>query len=455
MKKLLLTVSILLSPGMFAVAQEGQPSLQSIYQQFAFTLYDKVMEESVDNNIFSPLSAQIALSMAQNGAAGNTLAQMQEALGTTGYTTEQVNDYNKNLTAEITYRPPFDYDAASKEDRDAYDTSNPKCELSNGLWSQYGFPLYDSFRLLLEDQYQAATGEVDFGSLEGINEINQWVDEKTHHLIPSILDSPNPFITMLLANALYFKGSWTYAFDEMGTTKNDFRLTDGSSIEVDMMNQREVFSTATTEEFRTVTLPYGTGSFSMTIFLPFTDELPALTCDAWLAAMNTSSPKYVALHLPKFEIEGLYSLNDALQALGMTEAFAGNADFSLMSSVALSLDRIMQCAKIIVDEEGTEAAAVTFMDWNSGTGEDPDVQVDFMVDHPFYFTIEHQPTKTLLFMGRMCQSKGLAASPDAIAAPTATPRTSTPGLYDLSGRPLPAAPQRGIYIQDGKKRAAH
>lgn len=452
MKKLLLTISILLAPAMFTVAQEGQPSLQSIYQQFAFTLYDKVMEESVDNNIFSPLSAQIALSMAQNGAAGNTLAQMQEALGTTGYTTEQVNDYNKNLTAEITYRPPFDYDAASKEERDAYDAFYPKCELSNGLWSQYGFPLYDSFRLLLEDQYQAATGEVDFGSQEGIDEINQWVDEKTHHLIPSILDGPNTSILLMLANALYFKGSWSSAFDEYRTEKADFRLSDGSSIKVDMMKKSMYLLTAATDRFSMVSVPYGAGDFSMTLFLPHTDLLPALTYDDWLAAMNSSTYKPVALQLPKFEIGGHYSLNKALQAMGMTEAFSFNADFSKMSQAHLFLDIIAQCARIIVNEKGTEAAAVTYMEWTSG---EINTDEDFVVDHPFYFTIEHKPSKTVLFMGRMCQSKGLAASPDGIAAPTATPQTSTPCIYDLSGRPLPAVPQRGIYIQDGKKRVAH
>jgi hypothetical protein len=163
----------------------------------------------------------------------------------------------------------------------------------------------------------------------------------------------------------------------------------------------------------------------------------------------------VDVKLPRFESNSDVNLKSLMSDLGMPKAFTDSAEFPNFCNVPTFIGMMKQVARIKLDEVGTEAAAVTFMDWSSGTGEDPDVQVDFMVDHPFYFTIEHQPTKTLLFMGRMCQSKGLAASPDAIAAPTATPRTSTPGLYDLSGRRLPAAPQRGIYIQDGKKRVAH
>jgi serpin B len=458
MKKLLLTIGIFLASGMNMVAQDNQKSLQTAYLQFAFSFFEKIMEENGENAIFSPLSAQIALSMLQNGAVGNTLAQIQAALGTTGYSNEEVNLYNRELAETLIYRPPFSYSGSfftEEEEREQYETSYPVCELSNGLWSQYGLPLFDSYRTLLENDYQATTGSIDFGSQEGIDEVNQWVDERTHHLIPSILDQPNEELVLLLANALYFKGSWTYPFDEYNTHKSLFRFSMGNTMEVDMMDGRDILKTASTDHFRTVTLPYGVfEDFSMTIFLPDADMLPPLTLDDWLAAMDNSDYKDVKLQLPKFEITGNYDLIESLKDFGMKDAFSiMDADFSKMSEVALFVSLIKQSARIIVDEKGTEAAAVTYIGMETGVGPEYEPE-EFVVDHPFYFTIEHRPTHTVLFVGRMCQSDGFAASPSGITAPSGISRQSAPSLYDLSGRQLPSVPQKGIYILNGKKRTA-
>ncbi len=192
----------------------------------------------------------------------------------------------------------------------------------------------------------------------------------------------------------------------------------------------------------------------MTIFLPDADMLPPLTLDDWLAAMDNSDYKDVKLQLPKFEITGNYDLIESLKDFGMKDAFSiMDADFSKMSEVALFVSLIKQSARIIVDEKGTEAAAVTYIGMETGVGPEYEPE-EFVVDHPFYFTIEHRPTHTVLFVGRMCQSDGFAASPSGITAPSGISRQSAPSLYDLSGRQLPSVPQKGIYILNGKKRTA-
>ncbi len=436
------------------MAQEDSTEpLETIYQKFTFTLFNKVAEDGNKNVILSPLSAQIALSMVQNGAAGNTLAEIQEAMGTTGYTNEQVNAYNQQMAEQLTYRPPFSYTESpyqtEEEARKSYEAAYPTCELANGVWSRADIPLYDTYKDLVATYYNAEVGNVGFGTQEGIDYINGWVKEKTHQLIPSIISEPNPNILVLLANALYFKGSWTTPFDPYDTQTETFYLADGKTTDVDMMQADMRCHSTSTGAFNTLTLPYGYRDFSMTIFLPTEDHsIPPLTYDDWLAARNAPY-KSLYLKMPKFEIEGTYQLNDILIKLGMEDAFGPEADFSRLSNVGLWVDQIFQSGKITVDESGTEAAAVTAIEMTSGIPE-PSTDV-FIIDHPFYFTIENNVTHTILFVGRMMEISQSAGSPQGIKDIPVTPATNHQ-IYDLQGRRLQYAPVKGVYIQDGKKR---
>ena len=452
MKKIF-TICALLMASVSVMAQDSTEPLETIYQRFAFTLFNKVAEDGNKNFILSPLSAQIALSMVQNGAAGNTLAEIQEAMGTAGYTNEQVNAYNQLLAERLTYRPPFNYNPSpyqtEEEARQQYEAAFPICEIANGVWSMPNIPLYDSYKNLLTTHYNAEVDNVDFGTQEGIDHINGWVNEKTHQLIPSILDEPNPNISVLLANALYFKGSWSEPFDSLDTQAELFYLADGKTVNVDMMQADMRCHSTSTGAFNTLTLPYGYRDFSMTIFLPTEDHsIPPLTYDDWLAARNAPY-KSLYLKMPKFEIEGTYQLNDILIKLGMEDAFGPEADFSRLSNVGLWVDQIFQSGKITVDESGTEAAAVTAIEMTSGIPE-PSTDV-FIIDHPFYFTIENNVTHTILFVGRMMEISQSAGSPQGIKNITATSEANHQ-IYDLQGRRLQHTPAKGVYIHDGKKR---
>ncbi len=453
MKKLLFLMGML-TTSMSMMAQESLQPLETIYQKFSFTLFDKVAEDIDENVIFSPLSAQIALSMLENGAGGNTLSEIREVLGTADYDMEQVNVYNQTLTKQLTYRPPYEWNprwGQEEEDyKEFYDAQYPICEIANGLWTRCGTPMHDSFLIALRSYYEAETAQVDFGLQESIDQINRWVSEKTHQLIPSILNEPNDDIWLLLANALYFKGSWSNPFSEVDTHVEPFHLTDGTSIDVDMMQQSDNFKTTTTQHFKTVTLPYGSGDFSMTIFLPIDEQaFPSLTYDDWQTAVSSSTNLYLKLQMPKFSIEGEYNLKDILKELGITDAFKTTADFSNMTTKGGGIDQIFQCGKIIVDEKGTEAAAVTVIEATDCVP--PEADETFVIDRPFYFTIEHNITHTLLFMGHMAYVQETNKSPNGINDRPIMSPTTRHQIYDLYGRLLQQAPSKGVYIQDGKK----
>ena len=425
MKKIFCISLLVLATSLGTMAQNDAEPLGTIYQKFSFTLFDKVVEfkneDESKNVILSPLSAQMALSMVQNGAANNTLAEIQQAMGIGGYTNEEVNTYNLQLAELLTYRPPFsydDYDFCDTEEtaREQYEADHPVCEMANGVWSKPNVSLYDSFKEKLTTYYDAEVGQADFGTQEGVDFINGWVSEKTHQLIPSILDKPNSDIAVLLANALYFKGNWSSPFETYNTHTEKFHLPDGNTTDVDMMQKAFYCRCVLTDKFSSATIPYGDGDFSMTIFLPTdTQGFPPLTFDDWWVVMDIKlGPTPVNLHMPKFEIDGNYDLVKVFKSLGMEETFTPAADFSQASSVPLWVDNIFQSGKIKVDEQGTEAAAVTAMVIPPGGEEEfPDAS-DFVIDRPFYFTIQHRPTNTILFVGRMMEIGKPTLSPDSI-----------------------------------------
>ena len=401
MKKFILSaVLILASVG--AIAQDDA-SLATRQQQFALDIFKNVIENEEEPNIcFSPLSATMALSMVQNGANGNTLEEMQTVLKTKGLTCEDVNLFNLQLAKSLTSLPPFVYnpdDGLTEEQaRRQHQWLHPVCEIANAMWTKEGFSCYESFNETLRTYYNAGIGSVDFTTQEGIDQINGWVEENTHGLIPQIYDEPqDPLLMLVLANLLYLKAGWSQPFPEESTKPGTFHQADGSDVETDMLNVTESFKAGGNKNFKTVTLPYGDGKFTMTVFLPVDNvALPVLTYDDWKEGTSaTRKSSNVHVQLPRFTIEGKYELKDILMAMGIHDAFGGNADFSRMSDESLYISRVFQSTKIGVDEKGTEAAAVTVVEMRKYTSPEPDME--FIVDRPFYFTIEADDA--ILFAG--------------------------------------------------------
>jgi serpin B len=459
MKKTILSL-VLMAPTMNGQAQEAKTQMTKAYQLSAFELFNAVANNETANVCFSPLSVQIALSMLQNGAAGNTLSQLQQALGTTGLSNEEIGAFNKQLAKTLTARPTYDEEVYRNmmwdpdgNPREVYDGWFPQCELANALWTRPDAQLYEEFMQALRNDYDACVDAVNFDTWEGINKINNWVSDHTHGLIPKLYDEPQSNdLDVVLMNALYFKGSWSKPFAPELTEQGKFFLNDETYTTVDMMLARDVFQCAVTPSFQTITMDYGTnGDFSMTIFVPLEGyTLPPLTYEDWNAAQQLQY-QHVNLYMPRFVIDGKYDLKTVLKGMGVTDAFDEMADFTKMSEVNRAISAIYQLSKIIVDEKGTEAAALTVIE--EATGIDltrPEDYQDFKVDRPFYFTIQSRKANTILFAGRVNHLDGPIGVIDGISLTPAPSPVREGSIYNLNGQRL-MKPQRGVNIVNGRK----
>ena len=220
------------------------------------------------------------------------------------------------------------------------------------------------------------------------------------------MDKPDPRLVMALVNALYFKGTWSFEFDEK-IRKEDFTSIEGNKSKVEMMTSSQLLSYGEYDGFRMVSLPYGNGAFSMDVILPSEDEdfgkaVSRFNAETLRGLSRSLDRAKVNLKLPKFTFEYEASLNEILQALGMKQAFTVDADFSAMAEKSLMISMVKQKTFIDVNEKGTEAAAVTVIGvvfTSVGPAPDPRT-VDFFADRPFFFVIRENSTDAVLFIGQ-------------------------------------------------------
>jgi len=348
---------------------------------FGFELHGAVAEPG-QNTVTSPLSASVLLAMVAAGAGGETAEEMVEVLRL-----EEAQDTRyAALLADLA------------------DVDDVTLGLANSLWAAEGYPFEDDYIDFVQDTFGATLDEVDLGAQQSADRIDDWVEERTEGLIEDIaddLDLPNAQAVLVLLNAVYFLGTWTTTFDEAETRDAPFTLADGSQVEVPTMHRSDPeVETADGEGFTMLRLPYGDDErFGMEVVLPdedvaLDDLLGQLDAETWQGAVDqlaSSTPSQLAL--PRFELEWDATLNEALQGLGIVSAFGGG-DFTPMSPANPLLDTVVQKTYIRVDEEGTEAAAVTGGVMDESAGPPP-----LLVDRPFAFTVSDSETGTILFLG--------------------------------------------------------
>ena len=263
---------------------------------------------------------------------------------------------------------------------------------------------FDDLADILSNTYQASLKRCDLSSAETMNEINDWVNEKTHGLIPSILDEPmDPSIRMTLLNAVYFKAAWVNAFEKELTDKQIFHGKEGDT-SVDMMHQQDHFEYAENDEYQMIRLPYH-GGCEMTVYLP----KDSITTDKWsekdyLYQLGLEADKQewdrreVSLSMPKFEMEYGKELKDILKELGLEAIFDG-CIYDRLTDEEMAVGSIYHKTAIKNDENGTEAAAVTMALMEAMALLPEDDIVEMNMDHPFYFTISNTETGLKLFEG--------------------------------------------------------
>lgn len=365
----------------------AQMQMLSASNDFTFSLFRQVADAGEDKCFISPLSASFALAMAANGANGETQQQMLSVLGFDAGALAELNEYHHNL---LTTLPNLD--------------NKTKIAIANALFVQPNFPLEADFVSTCRQSYDAQVDILDFmnNPSGAAAKINAWAARNTNNKIKKVVDGPTvASLRLMLANALYFKGKWDCEFDKSNTRKEPFTAVDGSVSQVDMMHITDHFRYAQTDAFRMVELPYKGGAYVMDVFLPaegktIADVRHSLSNEAMAEAYSHN----VELRLPRFTMNYERRMNEDLQALGMTRAFTGAADFSNMSRVPMCIDFVKQNTFLAVDEEGTEAAAVTVIGFKY-TSAGPEETIPFYVDEPFVLLIREVQQGTILFIGEV------------------------------------------------------
>jgi len=362
---------------------------------FSINLLESIDKSANGSYIMSPLSLQFVLGMILDGAQGQTADEICEVLGFGAGDVAAVDEYSKSLMEQL---PKLDKKTTIK--------------IANSIVVNKDYNLLSSYKKTVSNYYEAYVESVDFSNTASVvNKINNWCSRNTNGLIPEIIDNlPSNTIACLL-NALYFKGKWDKDFEKSNTVEEDF--TDEASVKskVKMMKQYERFAYSWEDSFQTISLPYGNGAYSMVVMLPNDghkiSEIPSfLKKYGWDAFRQEFSYREVELWLPKFETTFEIELTDMLAKMGMPTAFTSAADFSLMAEAPLCIDLIKQKAIIKVDEQGSEAAAVTIgIAKATAAGPDPDGPVIFHADHPFLYFITEDSTGAILFAGRYSGSK--------------------------------------------------
>lgn len=365
----------------------------------------RFLGEMFDNENFvcSPLSLQYALAMTANGASGQTRQEIIDFLGYGEEDIDALNEYSKTLLEQL---PAVDLDVTLK--------------VTDALLVNDKFPLLPSFKEIVENNYYAAVDNMDFSDPEQVAaRINEWASRNTDGFIDNILSASeiSEDAVAYIMNALYFKAKWAGGeydpmFESKATKPDDFHLSDGSTIKVDMMRNMRWHQYAEMDGYKVLAIPYAGYKYYMYILLPDENDINGLIeklkTTSWsdiLSKMKSDAEVYI--RIPKFEIENKYNLNDALQALGVTRPFqSGMAEFDMMFQPKQPkyyywIEKVIQKARIKVSEKGTEAGAVTIVEMDGvaeAPGDEPK-KVYFYADHPFVFVIGEKTSGTILFEG--------------------------------------------------------
>ncbi len=373
------------------VLTEAQKQLLNRQNDFAFRFFHQIhTNERADANVFvSPLSTSLCLSMLMNGADGSTYNEMMQTLSpeTKAMDIKEYNAFAQNLMTRL-----LEMD------------NTTRLGIANSIWINHQFPIFENFIRINRTMYNAEVESADFAWPNTLKTINGWCADKTRGLITKVLDEISPDARMFLINAIYFKGAWSNPFNKSDTHPEPF----GNSGMMAMMHREGNYLYADNEYFAMAHLPYGNEAFGMTILLPHADKtmsecLAALTSENWRKWEHSFGMMNLDLKMPKFQMRYNRNLIPDMQALGMKQAFdPATADFSKISSVALFTGLLKHLTYLNVDEEGTEATAVTVTGAFMTSMKERKV-TPFHVNRPYILMIRERSTGAILFMGKVMQ----------------------------------------------------
>ena len=386
---------------------EAQRVFANDNNQFTLNFLKTVndVDQSGKSFIYSPLSITYVLGMVNDAAVGETEKELEQTLGFHEGGIKAVNDYCKKLI-----------DGLPKVDEKV--TLN----IANAIFVNEYYTLKPQFEQDTQTYYDATAESLDFSSPQTLDHINGWCNDKTKGMIPTILDEVNPDMMSYLLNAIYFKADWASKFDQKNTKEEDFSTEKGKT-KLPLMHQNVLISYLKTDTYSSVIIPYGSGLWNMTILLPEQGktiddvikevvESCVLNNHGWcLTGMNTFQGYEVDLKLPRFEtasdtdeLDIENGLAGLMQKMGIKLAFDSDfAEIPNMCEVPVYIAMMRQKAKIKVNEEGSEAAAVTvagMMEMSAISQPIEYPKANFHANRPFVYVIREASSGVILFVGR-------------------------------------------------------
>ena len=404
-----------------SIEEAGEPKYVNMYQEVkpvrltaeqtvfandnnAFTLnFFQSLNGKMKNRsiVCSPLSITYVLSMVNDGATGTTEQELERTLGFHKGGIQAVNDYCKNLIDNL---PNVD--------------EKVQLNIANAIFVNDKYQLKKQFQQDMANYYDAKAEALDFSSPSTLDRINGWCDEKTRGMIPTILERVEPRTVSYLLNAIYFKADWASMFEKNETREEVFTTPDGET-RVPLMHQNVYMNYLRNDQYAAVSIPYGNGQWMMTVMLPedgktTDDVISSLAASGWstdfLKNPLREARRYaVDLKLPRFETafdtDDAGGLIELLKGMGIRRAFDGNSAEipNMCENGDLYISIMKQKAKIKVNEEGSEAAAVTIAGLNflsavADTQEPP--KATFHANRPFVYLIHEQSSGVILFVGK-------------------------------------------------------
>ena len=315
-----------------AQAQEPQtldPTMTAVVSantKFAWQLFHR-LSPTKENVLFSPFSITIAMGMTFLGTRAKTASQVKDTMNFENIDDKQIHEANSKMQELLIKQ----------------NSEHVKLHVANRLYGQNNYSFPSSFLEGTVKNYNVEFGQVDFSKGEAVRaEINKWVEKQTAEKIKNLIgpDVLTAMTTLVLVNAVYFKGDWQSKFDKKNTHQADFYVSDSETIKVDMMFQEHKFPLGWNEELKTLLLelPYVGKSLSLFILLP-SDKNGLKALEEKLTENHLNDlevnfrlrPTKTEVWLPRFVLDSDFSLSDTLSAMGMPDLFTeGVADLSGM-----------------------------------------------------------------------------------------------------------------------------
>jgi serine protease inhibitor len=366
---------------------------------FGSRLYlETIKGRESENLILSPLSAQIVLALAAEGAKGETRAEMLKALGLDGLSEQQITNGMRELATKLQGR------------------KDVAISLANSIWVRDGFPVLPEFLKTADAGYGAKAANLDFASPSAAPTINKWVSDHTNGRIKDLIKEIGPLTMMYLINALHFQGQWVEEIKKEDTYPSDFLVTAEDKVRATFMRigNDQKLRAAWSEHGAAIAVPYKGEGMSMFAMIPKPDKsladlraaMGGGQLEKWVAEALSGSAQGQTAYFPKFKLEMEAGLVDALKGLGMQLAFEGGpADFSGISQIAtklgLHIGDVRQKTFVEVNEQGTEAAAATVVKFDAASAMVDEELQPLNFNRPFLFGIVDNATGGLLFLGQV------------------------------------------------------